>query len=75
MLADRNAFNARLSSVFAREFCPLCIADDESTQESSTVRSDAWCCPECRGPVENPEDILCLACLTGAYSFRSFAAE
>lgn len=74
MLADRYAFNARLSSVFAREFCPLCIGDDESTQESSSILVDSWTCPECARPVDNPEDIVCFACVR-ALAFGQFAAE
>jgi hypothetical protein len=74
MLADRYASSTRLSSVFAREFCPLCVGDEETTQKSSGALNESWTCPECSGPVDNAEDIICMACLH-AYSFRSFAAE
>lgn len=74
MFADRYASNVRLSSVFAREFCPLCIGDDESIRESSARRDGDWTCPECSAPVDNPEDIVCLACVR-ALACDQFAAE
>ncbi len=45
MLADRNVSDVRLSSLFAREFCPLCSVRDESTQENSARGVEPWCCP------------------------------
>jgi len=44
MLADRNASDVRLSSLFAREFCPLCSRREENTQESSARAGELWCC-------------------------------
>ncbi len=83
--AEPAASDARLSSVFAREFCPVCIGGDGSTQQSSSVFGDAskrsaspasktWTCPECNGAVDNAEDIICVPCLR-ALAFWRFVAE